>query len=76
LNNSISIIVQQAAIDAAVDQLIWMTDENKDRLPHQAMEEAIDGLCLHGINVDLNIIVYRKQMKLKVQCPLMELMSM
>jgi hypothetical protein len=69
-NNSISIIVQQAAIDAAVEQLIRMTDENNGRLPHQAMEEAIDGLRLLGINVDWNFINYRKRMKLEKQSPL------
>jgi hypothetical protein len=68
--NSISVIVQQAAIDAAVDQLIWMTEGNNGRLPHQAMEEAIDGLRLLGINVDRNFINYRKRIKLKKQRPL------
>ena len=35
--NPISVIGHQAAIDAAVDQLIHMSDENNGRLPHQAM---------------------------------------
>jgi DNA-binding FrmR family transcriptional regulator len=50
-NNCNRIIAQNAAIDAAADQLIRMADSNNGRLPHQAMENAILGLSMLGKTV-------------------------
>jgi hypothetical protein len=59
-NSFISFIVQQGAIGAAVDQLIYLLEDNNGRLPHQAMENEVHGLSSLGIKVDRHFINYRK----------------